>query len=36
MPALTSTQVANQKRDGLVFDEVSDAVDEGAFASLPG
>jgi inositol oxygenase len=29
MPALTTTHAATQKRDGRVFDEVSDAVDEG-------
>jgi len=28
MPALTTTQVTTQKRDGRAFDEVSDAVDE--------
>jgi hypothetical protein len=29
MPALTTTHVIAQKRDGRAFDEVSDAVDEG-------
>jgi hypothetical protein len=29
MPALTTTHVAAQRRDGRAFDEVSDAVDEG-------
>jgi hypothetical protein len=29
MPALTTTHVITQKRDGRAFDEVSDAVDEG-------
>ena len=29
MPALTTTHVVAQKRDGRAFDEVSDAVDEG-------
>jgi hypothetical protein len=36
MPALTSTQIVSQKRDGRAFDEASDAVDEGLYASLAG
>ncbi len=31
MPALTTTHATTQKRDGRVFDEVSDAVDEGPY-----
>jgi hypothetical protein len=36
MPALTSTQIVSPKRDGRAFDEASDAVDEGLYASLAG